>query len=316
MAKYWAWRIAAAIVPRVPMWIARPVASAISWLICLFAGDARHRVERNLRHIPGLADDHERFISAVYGVFQTATLNYLDFLRGAHLSDAELRAGWTIENQEAFDAAMAEGRGLVLLSGHFGNFEFAASRLAALGHRLIIPAERMRPEPLFELFCRLREHHGLRIVPADSRESLRELLDALKRNEVDMFLADRYVAGQSVEAPFFGTPARMPTAPVALALRSGAPVMTAYSWREGAGRSHGIFFPLEMSAAADTADEANAANGAGTRSATATRTRAADETQRALRIFLDRLEAQIAAHPEQWVAALAEVWPASGTQHK
>jgi lauroyl/myristoyl acyltransferase len=313
MAKYWAWRIAAVIVPRVPIWIARPVASAISWLTCLFAGSTRHRVERNLRHIPGLADDHELFISAVYGVFETATLNYLDFLRGARLSDAELRAGWTIENQEAFDAAMARGRGLVILSGHFGNFEFAASRLAALGHRLIIPAERMRPEPLFDLFCRLREHHGLRIVSADSRESLRELLDALKRNEVVMFLADRYVAGQSVEAPFFGTPARMPTAPVALALRSGAPVMTAYSWREGARRSHGVFLPLEMGAAADAAD---AANGAGTRSATATRTRAADETQRALRTFLDRLEAQIAAHPEQWVAALAEVWPTCGTQHK
>jgi lauroyl/myristoyl acyltransferase len=310
MAKYWAWRIAAAIVPRVPMWIARPVASAISWLICLFAGDARHRVERNLRHIPGLADDHERFISAVYGVFQTATLNYLDFLRGAHLSDAELRAGWTIENQEAFDAAMARGRGLVIVGGHFGNFELAASRLGAIGYKLITPAERMQPEPLFQLFCRLREHHGLRIVPADSRESLRELLDALRRNEVVMFLVDRFVAGQSVEAPFFGSPARMPTAPVALALRSGAPVMTAYSWREGAGRSHGIFSPLEMRAAADVA------NGAGRRPATATRARAADETQRALRIFLDRLEAQIAAHPEQWVAALAEVWPACGTHHK
>ena len=308
MAKYWAWRIAAALVPYIPMWIARPLASATSWLICLFAGGTRHRVEGNLRHIPGLADDHERFISAVYGVFQTTTLNYLDFLRGARLSDAELRAGWTIENQEAFDAAMAQGRGLVLISGHFGNFELAASRLAAIGHRLIIPAERMRPEPLFALFCRLREHHGLRIVPADSRESLRELLDALKRNEVVMFLADRYVAGQSVEVPFFGAPARMPTAPIALALRSGAPVMTAYSWREGPGRSHGIFIPLEMSATANGADVADGANGGGIASATVTRARTADQTQRALRIFLDRLEEQIAARPEQWVAALADVW--------
>ena len=308
MAKYWAWRIAAALVPYIPMWIARPLASVISWLICLFAGGTRHRVEGNLRHIPGLADDHERFISAVYGVFQTTTLNYLDFLRGARLSDAELLAGWTIENQEAFDAAMAQGRGLVLISGHFGNFEFAASRLAAIGHRLIIPAERMRPESLFALFCHLREHHGLRIVPADSRESLRELLDALKRNEVVMFLADRYVAGQSVEVPFFGAPARMPTAPIALALRSGAPVMTAYSWREGPGRSHGIFIPLEMSATANGADVADAANGGGIASATVTRARTADQTQRALRIFLDRLEEQIAARPEQWVAALADVW--------
>jgi hypothetical protein len=122
--------------------------------------------------------------------------------------------------------------------------------LGAIGRKLIIPAERMRPEALYRLFCALREHHGLRIVPADSRESVRELLDALKRNEAVLFLADRYVNGGSVAVPIFGAPALLPTAPMALALRSGAPVFAAYSWRTGPGKQTGVFIPLDVSSPA------------------------------------------------------------------
>lgn len=314
MAKYWAFRIAAAIIPLAPMGIARPLASALGVLIWALAPGTRERVERNLRHIPALANDPRRLHFAARGVFQTMALNYLDFFRGAHLSDAELRAGWTIENQDAFDAAMAQGKGMILLSGHFGNFEFAASRLGAIGHKLITPAERMKPERVFELFCQIREHHGLKIVPADSRDSLRELLEALKRNEVVMFVADRYVLGASIETPFFGEPAKLPTGPIALALRSGAPVFTAYSWRTGPKTQHGVFIPLDLSepeTGTDTAPETATAS-AGTLTATKLeRTRTAEHIEHGLRIFLTRLEAVIAAHPEQWVAALAPIWELS-----
>jgi len=319
MTKYWVFRIAAAVAPRIPFGVARRLAAGLGMLVWALASGTRRRVERNLAHVPGLAAEPRRLAGAARGVFVTMALNYLDFLRGARLSAAQIEANWTIEHQEALDAAMAQGRGLIMVSGHFGNFEFAASRLGAIGHRLIIPAERMRPEPLYQLFCRLREHHGLHIVPADSRESLRELLEALKRNEIVMFLADRYVNGSSVDVPFFGTPAKLPTAPMALALKSGAPVMTAYSWREGAEHSHGIFIPLELAdqpPPAGTAAQEEAASepleAERTVAATATRARAraraADATPRAMSVFVAQLERQIEAHPEQWVSALSPVW--------
>lgn len=297
MARYGAFRLAAATIPRVPYAIARPAAVGLGSLLWLAARGARRRVERNLAHVPRLAAYPSELRRAARGVFVTMALNYLDFFRGARLTDAQITAGWTIHNQEAFDAAMARGRGVVVIGGHFGNFEFAASRLGAIGHKLIIPVERMRPEALFRLFCALREHHGLRTVPADSRESVRELLDALKRNEVVLFLADRYVNGGSVEVPFFGAPARLPTAPMALALRSGAPVLTAYSWRTGPGRQTGVFIPLDVSSAegADSAERAKPARGP-------------EATARAIRVFVDELERQVAAHPDQWVAALAPIW--------
>src|SRR5262249_48340022 len=233
MTRYRLFRLAAALLSRVPIAVARPLALAVGPLIWALAGATRQRTVRNLRHIAALRERPDRLHAAARGVFQTMALNYLDFFRGRGIADAELRAGWTIQNQADFDALMAEGRGMIIFTGHFGNFEFGASRLGVLGHRLLTPAERMQPEALFELFCQLREHHHLRIVPADSRDSLRELLDALKRGEIVIFIADRYVLGASAEVPFFGEPARLPTGPFALALRSGAPVMGVFSWRTG-----------------------------------------------------------------------------------
>lgn len=307
MARYWTFRVAAAIIPRIPYALARPAAVGLGWLLWLLAGGARRRVEGNLAHVPRLAACPSARRGAARGVFVTMALNYLDFFRGARLTDEQIIAGWTVINQEAFDAAMAQGRGVVVIGGHFGNFELAASRLGAIGRKLIIPVERMRPEALFRLFCALREHHGLRTVPADSRESVRELLDALKRNEAVLFLADRYVNGGSVEVSLFGVPARLPTAPMALALRSGAPVFAAYSWRTGPGRQTGVFIPLDVSAAQGTSGAAATTTGAegGQRARAA---RGAEATTRAIRVFVDELERHVAAHPDQWVAALAPIW--------
>lgn len=307
MAKYWALRIAAAIVPLIPRWLAEPGAYAIGLLMWAVASETRQRAQRNLRHVPALAADPKRLRSATRGVFCHAALNYLDFLRGRHVTNRDLLAHWTIENDDTLLTTMGEGRGLIVLGGHFGNFELGASRLGALGYDVLTPAERMRPEALFQLFCHLREHHRMRIVPADSRDSLRELLEALKRNEIVVFLADRYVLGASVVVPFFGEPAKLPTGPIALALRSGVPVMTVYSWRGPGGQRFGRFIPLELR-------EPEPATG-GTAGATATRTRTAVNavaTERALRLFIAELEKAIVAHPDQWVSALAPIWDAEG----
>lgn len=319
MLKYRIFRSATVIVPLIPIRISRPLVSFASFFVWAFARNAGQRVQRNLRHIPTLANDPARLYWATRGVFQHAALNYLDFFRGPSLSDAEMKAGWTIVNQAVYDAAMAQGRGVILISGHFGNFEFAASRLGALGYNVTAPVERMQPERLFQLFCKVRQHHNVRVLAADSRDTVRELFDTLKRGEVVTFLVDRYILGASTEISFFGEPAKMPTGAMALAIKSGAPVLLAYSWREGPGRSCGGFIPLEIGTkwAASTEDSDGAepayqssANSATVRvsTPTVTRTRSSDLAANAQYQFLHALEQVIEQHPEQWVATLSPIW--------
>src|SRR5262249_35612939 len=136
-AKYGAFRLAAAVAPRIPRALVPRLAAALGWLFWALSPRLRARVERNLRHIPGLALDPVRLHVAVRGVFYHSILNYLDFFRARALSDTEILAAWATEGEEAFDAIMARGRGLVLLTAHVSGFEGGASRLGAQGFGVV-----------------------------------------------------------------------------------------------------------------------------------------------------------------------------------
>ena len=305
MAKLRAFRLAAAIVPFIPMWLAYPLAQLIGRVLWAFGGRLRRRVERNLRHIPALANDPVALSRAARGVFEHMVLNYLDFLRGPHLTNEQVLAGWTTDGEELIDAAIQRGRGLIVVSAHFGNFEYGASRLGAFGYRMTTPAERMQPEALYQWFCKTREHHNMRLFPADSRETLRAMMNALKRNEIVVIAADRYIVGSSIEVPLFGEPARLPTSAFALALKTGTPLLASFSWRLGPGRSHGVAIPLDVQP-----EQGGNGHNTGNHEDSNTRGRNEEATARAVRIYAEQLERLVTAHPEQWVSTLAHIWDA------
>jgi lauroyl/myristoyl acyltransferase len=299
MTKLRAFRLAGAIVPFIPMWLAYPGARLIGMVIWAFHGQLRRRVERNLRHVPRLVSDPVALHRATRGVFEHMVLNYLDFLRGPHLTEKEVLAGWTTEGEELITEAIERGNGLIIVSAHFGNFEYGVSRLGSIGYHMTTPVERMRPEALYQWVCKTREHFNLRLLPADSRETLREMRNALKRNELVVVAADRYIIGSSIEVPFFGEPARLPTSPFALALKTGAPIVGSFSWRLGRGRSHGVVIPLDIQ------PEPKDSEGDGS---AATRARSEDATARAVGKYVEQLERLISKYPEQWVSTLAPIW--------
>lgn len=304
MTKLRLFRLAGAIVPFIPMWLAYPGAQFIGMVIWAFHGQLRRRVERNLRHVPRLVGDPVALHHATRGVFEHMVLNYLDFLRGPHLTEKEAVAGWTTEGEELITQAIERGNGLILVSAHFGNFEYGVSRLGSIGFHMTTPVERMRPEALYQWVCKTREHFNLRVLPADSRETLREMRAALKRNELVVVAADRYIIGSSIEVPFFGEPARLPTSPFALALKTGSPIVGSFSWRLGRGRSHGVVIPL------DVQPEPKDSEGDG---GAATRARSEDATARAVGKYVEQLERLISTHPEQWVSTLARIWDTEET---
>jgi lauroyl/myristoyl acyltransferase len=309
--KYWLFRICATVVPRIPYDLLYALAAALAWLIWVTAGGTRRRAEFNLRHVPGLAEDLGRLHQATRQVFHTMILNYIDFLRGPSRPEAELIASYTVEGQEVLDECLKQGRGVILLSGHYGNFEMSISRLGAMGYRVVAPAERVKPEQLFQFIRAFRENRGFRFLPADERETVVQLKQALARNEIAGFGVDRYVAGASTaEIPFFGEPAKMAVTPMALALHLRVPVIIAVGWHVSRGRYHGVIRTLDLDALYDqvrvrTQAEASAR---GAPSVAALKQRAATEGQR---LFLEKFEQFIVERPGQWVSALTRVWPES-----
>lgn len=305
--KYWVFRALAAIAPRTPLWLAQRVAVGAGTVLWLCAGSLRQRAARNLGHIPTLAADPARLRAATRGVFVTLALNYLDFFRGRYVTYEELGRGWQIGGWELFEQAMRAGRGVIVLGAHLGPFEYAAWKLGELGCPLLTPAERLRPERFNQLVARLRNHHEARLLPGDERETLRELLAALRNGQIAMFAIDRWVMGPSDAWPLFGQPARLPTAPFALAARSDAPVFLLVPWRKGFDHFGGAVELITPERLAPVASEANAP------AAARGRDREAAIAQMRERLY-PVLERYISEHPEQWVSALSSVWETPDAQ--
>ena len=194
-------------------------------------------------------------------------------------------------------------KGVIVVGAHYGPFEYSAWMMGALGHPLIIPAERLKPERLHQLVTIMRNHHNARMTAGDDRETLREMIAALRRGNMVVFAVDRWVMGPRSPWPFFGAPAQLPTAPFALAARSDAPVFFLAPRRAGPGRFTGV-----MQSLTPERMEPGLADGANDQRERGESREAAIARMRA--IVYPAIERLIAEDPGQWVSALSNVWGA------
>lgn len=122
-----------------------------------------------------------------------------------------------------FQAVLKEGRGLILVGGHFGSWEINNQAIAT-EFALACVAKRTRSEAINRLVQKMRERQGGSVIYHD--ENPRKLLTALKENKIIGILGDHAFKGvTAMTPPFFGHPTRMPSSPFALARASRAPLM-------------------------------------------------------------------------------------------
>jgi KDO2-lipid IV(A) lauroyltransferase len=278
-----AYRLAVPLAGTVPPRVAYPVLDRLADLIRLAAADAREAVEANLEQV--LGGRGRRHAWAVRGVFRHVLRNYYDTFRLPAMTDAEIREMVVLRGREHLRAALAEGRGAVLVSAHVSSVALAAQALALAERGGTVVVEPVEPPELLELMLRVRGSHGLgyRTLGPGLFGALTE---TLRSGELVFLVADRDVGGSGAPIEFFGRPARLPTGPALLALRTGAPIVPTYVSRRRDGRLDGVVGrPLEVHRTGD---------------------RRADVTG-ITRLVTARLEYHIGSYPEQWTV-LQRVW--------
>lgn len=142
--------------------------------------------------------------------------------------DSQLRDHYTLIGERHLSAALARGKGVILLSAHFTTLELGG-RLLARQHPFHV-LYRPHKNPLFEtVMQRARTRRFEKAIP---RDDTRALLSSLKQNRAVWYAPDQNHGGsQSVFAPLFGIPSSTLTTTSRLAKISGAAVVPFFQMR-------------------------------------------------------------------------------------
>jgi len=167
-------------------------------------------------------------------------------------NDERIREAMPFEGLDVVQELLADGRGILAVVPHMGNWDAAGRALVAHGIRVFSVAERLRPEALFELFLRHRRELGMEIIGlVDDGDVARSLTTALREGRFVALVADRDLSGRGIEVEMFGAPRRLPAGPAVLALRSGAPVVVADIYETPDGWRCTLNPPIEPQASGD-----------------------------------------------------------------
>lgn len=130
------------------------------------------------------------------------------------------------------DRVLSEGKGMILLTAHFGNWELMGAFLCFQGYQGAGISRQIYYDKFNQAILDLREKVTMRTIHQDA--SPREFLKVLSQNQILVILADQDLdRKEGIFVPFFGKPAYTLTAPVRLALASGAPLVPTFLVREG-----------------------------------------------------------------------------------
>ncbi len=205
----------------------------------------RRLVQRHLRRI--LGEDAEikrksKEMFASYGRYWAEVF----WLRPHRMTGLVDKA--TVENAAALRTAFDGGKGMLLILPHMGNWEVAGAVAKDLGMPVISAAENL-PNPLItEWFLNVRKVAGMDIVlTGRGARATGALMRRLREGGTVALLADRDVTGRGIAVRFFGEETTMPAGPIALAVKTGAPVLVVGSYFEsGAGHRYVVSDPLPL----------------------------------------------------------------------
>ncbi len=146
-----------------------------------------------------------------------------------------------VEGAEHLDAAVGEGRGALLISGHFGNWELLGAWLAARGHTVRFLAKTQSNRRVDRLQNSLRAEAGVGIIRAGP--SLKELVRTLREGGLIGLLGDQDAGRGGLFLDFLGQPASVFRGTAQLAWKLRVPVVTGFLVREADGRHRAVIQP-------------------------------------------------------------------------
>ena len=216
---------------------------------------------------------------------------FVELFRTSMFSREQIRNLVPVEGVEHLRQAVARGHGAMVITGHFGNWELLGARLAGEGFDVGVVARDASDAGVASLINESRERLGMRVF---GNRDLRPMNAHLRANGVLGILPDQHARKGSILLDFLGRPAWVVRSPALLALRTGAAVLPGFCLRGPDDSLRAIVLPEIDTQDLGDRDEA---------------------TVELTRRINAALEAQIRAHPEQWLW-LHDRWKPAAPEHE
>lgn len=275
---YYLARAVAFIFTVIPLKLGLSIASAFGTLVFYCLPRYRRLTIENLKSAFGNQMSGHEIKEIANRVFRNLGRNAVELVNLPKFNKARMDRFVRFRSRERLDRAYEKGKGVIVLTAHFGSWELMAAALRENNCPGVTIGRRIYFRKYDDFLNKLRRSRDVEVIYRD--ESPRRMLKTLKQNWVVGIVADQDVDSvDGVFVNFFGRPAYTPIGPVALAKASGAVLLPVFIIREGDWHTIAIEEPIEL---ADTGNkEADLVS----------------NTQK----WSDVVESYIRRYPDQWV---------------
>jgi len=224
-------RLLEAVVARLPRGAAQRLGALLGAAVHRLLPIRRTEVRRRIAERLGCsATEACRIAGAMY---RHLGMSALEFLWMSGRPPGTAAALVRREGEEHYRAALGKARGVVVVTGHVGNWDLGACSQAALGVPLHVVTKALSARGLSRYWMERRTARG--VVLHGAAGSLGALVGALRAGEVVGLVVDQRADDGGIDCPLLGAPARTSVAAATLALRTGAPLVPAFVTRDAEG---------------------------------------------------------------------------------
>lgn len=223
MIRYWLWRISNFIWQKLPLRIGYTCACLIADITYLAWPRGRTYARENMAYVLGDSADRRTIERTARQSLRNYFKYLVDFIRFPLLNRDDIEEMISFGGWENLDRAFQQGKGVIFVGLHFGNWDLAAAAVVQHNYPLNVITESFASKKLDDLVQGTRSKLGMKAIPMEG--ALIRIVHALKRNEMLALLIDQPSPGDGVAVNFFDAPVQVPAGAAALALRTGASVI-------------------------------------------------------------------------------------------
>ena len=174
--------------------------------------------------------------------YHNLVMSMFEFIRFPLYKDEDIARMAPVEGEENIRAALERGRGAIIVSAHFGNWEILAARIHTLGFPMTVVGRDQNDSLLNEFIVRLRTSKGTKNVPRGT-PMFKHMTGLLEANELVGLVSDQNAGVRGVFVDFFDVPASTFKGPGLFAVKTGCAVIPIFIVRQGYQKHIGYLGP-------------------------------------------------------------------------